>query len=524
MFLRLFVFPSFFSFLSAQTRIEKKNFKKTHHQDCFRAVTGLPVSPYFSAYKMLWLLENVPAVKKAAEEGKLALGTVDSWLIFHLTGGSRGKKEGGSSSSPSASDSDPTFVTDVTNASRTGLMCLGTREWHAGTCAKLGIDPSWLPRIASSAEIYGKVVAPPASSENIAEMVRDKASLYRTCSGEFGFASDPSSSPSSEVISWGCRALAGVPISGCLGDQQAALLGQRCRVGEAKATYGTGAFVLLVTGSSDGSGGKGGGEGAPGPVASSSGLLTTAAYQLGKGAPLFYALEGAVAVAGAGVSWLRDGLGVIESPREVEELARSVETSGGVVLVPAFAGLLAPRWRSDARGVVVGLTSATTRAHLCRAMLDAIGWQTKEVVEAMARDRGSAATARSGESPLSSDSAAEEEKQQPQQQTNPPSSFSAVAAISRLRVDGGASRNDLLMQIQADLLGLPVERPAHGETTSLGAALAAGVGAGIFSAEEAFTVGADDSPAVFLPKAKREDVKKAYAKWNDAVERSYGLA
>ena len=236
-------------------------------QDCFRAVTGLPVSPYFSAYKMLWLLENVPAVKKAAEEGKLALGTVDSWLIFLLTGGSRGKKEGGSSSSPSASDSDPTFVTDVTNASRTGLMCLGTREWHAGTCAKLGIDPSWLPRIASSAEIYGKVVAPPASSENIAEMVRDKASLYRTYSGEFGFASDPSSSPSSEVISWGCRALAGVPISGCLGDQQAALLGQRCRVGEAKATYGTGAFVLLVTGSSDGSGGKGGGEGAPGPVA-----------------------------------------------------------------------------------------------------------------------------------------------------------------------------------------------------------------------------------------------------------------
>ena len=151
MFLRLFVFPSFFSFLSAQTRIEKKNFKKTHHQDCFRAVTGLPVSPYFSAYKMLWLLENVPAVKKAAEEGKLALGTVDSWLIFHLTGGSRGKKEGGSSSSPSASDSDPTFVTDVTNASRTGLMCLGTREWHAGTCAKLGIDPSeelWVVRPA----------------------------------------------------------------------------------------------------------------------------------------------------------------------------------------------------------------------------------------------------------------------------------------------------------------------------------------------------------------------------------------
>ena len=479
---------------------------------------------------MLWLLENVPAVKKAAEEGRLAFGTVDSWLIFHLTGGSsRGSKNN------EASPSDDNFVTDVTNASRTGLMCLRTRSWHAGTCAKLGIDVGWLPRIASSAEIYGTVVAPPASSENISEMVRDKASLYRTCGGESGFAAEDPSDEKSNVVSWGCRALAGVPISGCLGDQQAALLGQRCRVGEAKATYGTGAFVLLVTGSSGNSSGEGGergeeGGGGVGPVPSSSGLLTTAAYQLGRDAPLFFALEGAVAVAGAGVSWLRDGLGIIESPREVEALARSVSDSGGVVLVPAFAGLLAPRWRADARGVIVGLTSATTRAHVARAMLEAIGWQTKEVVEAMARDRSSAAAKRSkgeGAGCPSSDSAAataaanEEEGEK----TNSPSSSCSVAAISRLRVDGGASRNDLLMEVQADLLGLPVERPAHGETTSLGAALAAGVGAGVFSAEEAFTVGtAGNSPAVFLPRAEREDVAKAYAKWNDAVERSYGLA
>lgn len=503
----------FFSLLPTRKNSkEKKTF-----QDCFRAVTGLPVSPYFSAYKMLWLLENVPSVKKAAEEGKLAFGTVDSWLIFHLTGGSSGRgKNEASSSSPSSS---PTFVTDVTNASRTGLMCLRTRTWHAGTCAKLGIEVEWLPRIVSSAETYGKVVAPLTSSENIAEMVRDKASLYRTCSGGEGFAASPScsTSNSSDVVSWGCKALAGVPISGCLGDQQAALLGQRCRVGEAKATYGTGAFVLLVTGSS--SGGESGEDGdEAGPVSSSSGLLTTAAYQLGPQAPLFYALEGAVAVAGAGVSWLRDGLGIIARPQEVEELARSAEGgSDGVVLVPAFAGLLAPRWRADARGVIVGLTSATTKAHLARAMLDAIGWQTKEVVEAMAKDRSEALTRGKARSSSPSGAAATAAE-------TSASSSSSVAAISRLRVDGGASRNDLLMEIQANLLGLPVERPAHGETTSLGAALAAGIGAGVFSAEEAFTVGTGASPAVFLPKAKREDVAKAYEKWNDAVQRSYGLA
>lgn len=256
---------------------------------------------------------------------------------------------------------------------------------------------------------------------------------------------------------------------------------------------------------------------------SSSGLLATAAYQLGPEAPLFYALEGAVAVAGAGVSWLRDGLGIIGRPSEVEALARSasrnegsdehsLDAAGGVVLVPAFAGLLAPRWRSDARGVLVGLTSATTRAHIARAMLDAICWQTKEVVEAMAKDRQNAMMTSSSASTSKGES------------NSPPSSSSAVAAIARLRVDGGASRNDLLMSIQADVLGLPVERPSHGETTSLGAALAAGVGAGCFSAEEAFTVGAGAAPAVFLPRAKKEDVEKAYAKWNDAVERSYGLA
>lgn len=273
-------------------------------------------------------------------------------------------------------------------------------------------------------------------------------------------------------------------------------------------------------------------------MSSSSGLLTTVAYQLGPRAPLFYALEGAVAVAGAGVSWLRDGLGIIERPSDVEALARSVssdengdgsehslDAAGGVVLVPAFAGLLAPRWRADARGVLVGLTSATTRAHVARAMLDAICWQTKEVVEAMAEDRRKAmiAAAAATEATTAAEASKEEKEGKPPSSSSS-SSTSSVAAIARLRVDGGASRNDLLMSIQADVLGLPVERPAHGETTSLGAALAAGVGAGCFSAEEAFTVGAGAAPAVFLPRAKREDIKRAYAKWNDAVERSYGLA
>lgn len=378
-------------------------------RDAFRATTGLPVSPYFSAYKIVWLLENVPAVKAAADAGTLAVGTVDAWLAWRLTGGR-------------------VFQTDVTNASRTGLLDLATLTWHAPTAAALGIDVAWLPTVAPSAGDYGVVAAP--------------------------------------------HPLAGVPIRGVLGDQQAAVVGQRCRPGDAKATYGTGAFVLAVT------------EG-DAPVPSTAGLLTTVAYQLGADAPARYALEGAVAVAGAGVTWLRDGLGIIERPADAETHARSVPDAGGVVFVPAFAGLLAPHWRPDARGALLGVTAATTRAHVCRAVLDAIAWQTRDVLAAAAADG---------------------------------------AVISTLRVDGGAAASDLLMQTQADVARVRVLRPAHGETTSLGAALAAGVGAGLWSAEEAMGVGVDalGGGDAFEPAADGAAVAAGERQWRKAVERACG--
>ena len=237
----------------------------------FQEVTGLPIANYFSVYKLLWALEHVPAVKLAAQEGRLAFGTVDSWLVYNLTGGNA-------------------HVTDVTNASRTGLMELRSGAWHAPTLVSLGVSADWLPAIRSSAELLGHIAS---------------------------------------------GAMAGVPICGCLGDQQAAMLGHRCRTGEAKCTYGTGAFVLLNTGSAR--------------VHSSHGLVSTVAFQLGQSADLQFALEGSIAIAGAGVSWLRDNLGIISSAAEVESLASSVPDTAGVTFVPAFGGLLAPYWRDDAR-------------------------------------------------------------------------------------------------------------------------------------------------------------------------------
>lgn len=382
-------------------------------RDAFRATTGLPVSPYFSAYKIVWLLKHVPDVARAAADGRLAVGTVDAWLVWSLTGGSNGG----------------THATDVTNASRTGLLDVAACEWHAGTAAALGVDTAWLPRVLPSAAAFGTVTTGP---------------------------------------------LAGTPITGVLGDQQAAVVGQRCAPGDAKATYGTGAFVLTVTPGDE-------------PVASAAGLLTTVAYKLGADAPTRYALEGAVAVAGAGVTWLRDGLGIINQPSEAETLARTVPDAGGVVFVPAFAGLLAPHWRPDARGVLVGLTAATTKAHVCRAVLDAIAWQTRDVLAAAAAD--------------------------------------GAPVRGALRVDGGASASDLLMQVQADVARTRVVRPAHGETTSLGAALAAGVGSGLWTADEAMTIGVDaDGDTVFEPAEGGEAAVEAAAeRWRVALERSFGL-
>lgn len=304
---------------------------------------GLPISTYFSATKLLWLIENVAAVRDAIAKDDALFGTIDTWLIWNLT--------------------DKIHVTDASNASRTMLMNLKTLQWDQSTLKDLSIPSSILPKIISNSEVIGKI------------------------SKTWPFA--------------------GIPISGCLGDQHAAMLGQGCRKGEAKSTYGTGAFILLNTGEE--------------PVSSKNGLLTTLAYKLGpKGRP-FYALEGSIAIAGAAVQWLRDGLGIIRKASEIEELAGTVESSGGVYFVPAFNGLFAPWWRDDARGVCVGLTRFTTKAHIARAVLDSMCFQVRDVLESMHKD-----------------------------------TENAHAAEFLLRVDGGAAVNNLLMQTQVRYQSRPV--------------------------------------------------------------------
>jgi glycerol kinase len=313
-----------------------------------------------------WILDHVSGAQARAEAGDLLFGTIDSWLIWNLTGGPQGG----------------VHVTDVTNASRTMLMDLQTLEWSPQVLAALGIPAALLPRIASSSEVYGRAIEP----------------------------------------------LAGVPVAGDLGDQQAALFGQTCfAAGEAKNTYGTGCFMLVNTG--------------PTAVPSASGLLTTLAYQLSGQSPV-YALEGSIAVAGALVRWLRDNLGLIARSDEIEPLARTVADNGGVYIVPAFSGLFAPYWRSEARGVIVGLTAFVNRGHIARAALEATAWQTREVLDAMNHDSG--------------------------------------VDLRALKVDGGMVRDELLMQFQADVLGVPVVRPEVIETTALGAAYAAGLAVGVW--------------------------------------------
>mgnify|MGYP001221287651 FL=1 len=327
----------------------------------FRQRTGLPLATYFAGPKLAWLLEHVNGLRERAERGQVLFGTMESWLIWKLTG---------------------RHVTDVTNASRTLLMDLRTLDWDPEILDVLGVPAAMLPEIRSSAEVYG------------------------TATG----------------------VLAGVPVASALGDQQAALFGQTCfHPGEAKCTYGTGSFLLLNTGNS--------------PVSSSHGLLTTVGYRIGE-QPATYALEGAIAVTGSLVQWLRDNLGLISSAPEVEELARTVEDNGGCYIVPAFSGLFAPHWRSDARGVIAGLTGYVTKGHLARAVLEATAWQTREVVDAMNAD--------------------------------------SDVALRRLRVDGGMTANNLLMQFLADVLDVPVVRPRVSETTCLGAAYAAGLAVGFW--------------------------------------------
>ncbi|KAM6585978.1 hypothetical protein CsatB_012980 [Cannabis sativa] len=387
----------------------------------FVETCGLPISTYFSAVKLLWLLENVETVKKAVENGDALFGTIDSWLIWNLTGGVNGG----------------VHVTDVSNASRTMLMNLKTLEWDKPTLETLGIQAGILPKIVSNSEVIGNI-----------------------------------------TDGWG---ITGVPISGCLGDQHAAMLGQACRKGEAKSTYGTGAFILLNTGEEI--------------IHSKNGLLSTLAYKLGPNSTANYALEGSIAIAGAAVQWLRDSLGVISSASEIEALAKSVETTGGVYFVPAFNGLFAPWWRDDARGVCIGITRFTTKAHIARAVLESMCFQVRDVLESMHKDAGE-----KGET------------------KNEKGEF-------LLRVDGGAAVNDLLMQIQADLLGSPVVRPADIETTALGAAYAAGLAVGVWSEEEIFGSGEKaKTDKNFSPKLDGEVRKKKVESWCKAVTRTFDLA
>ncbi|TKY64586.1 Glycerol kinase [Spatholobus suberectus] len=378
---------------------------------------GLPISTYFSAVKLLWLMENVDAVKEAIKKKDVLFGTIDTWLIWNLTGGVKGGLH----------------VTDVSNASRTMLMNLKTLDWDASILETLKIPAEILPKIVSNAEIIGEI-----------------------------------------GLGW---PIAGVPIAGCLGDQHAAMLGQACRKGEAKSTYGTGAFILLNTGE--------------GIIQSKHGLLSTIAFKLGPQAPTNYALEGSVAIAGAAVQWLRDGLGIISSAPEIEDLALQVESTGGVYFVPAFNGLFAPWWRDDARGVCIGITRFTTKAHIARAVLESMCFQVKDVLDSMHKDSGA------GES----------------------------KAKFLLRVDGGATVNNLLMQTQADLMGTPVFRPADIETTALGAAFAAGLATGIWKEDYIFNTEEKMKNAnVFRPVMAEEVRKKKVDGWCKAVSRTFDLA
>ena len=375
-----------------------------------RERTGLRVATYFSATKLLWLLENVPGLRAAAERGEVLFGTVDTWLIWNLTGGPRGGAH----------------ITDVTNASRTMLMNLTTLDWDDDLLRALDIPRAMLPEIRPSSD--------PAGYGAVA------------CDGY------------------------GWPVCGALGDQQAALVGQTCfAAGEAKNTYGTGSFMLLNTGAR--------------PMPSASGLLTTVAYDLGAGGGRAYALEGSIAVTGAAVQWLRDNLGLIQQAAETAEIAASVPDAGGIYFVPAFSGLYAPHWDMDARGAIVGLTRFTNRAHLVRATLEAICYQTREVLDAMETDSG--------------------------------------IALSTLKVDGGAAANDVLMQLQADILGVPVVRPTVRETTALGAAYAAGLSVGLWPDTDALRANWDVE-RTFAPAWDDARRTAGYHGWARAVDRARG--
>src|SRR4051794_21091804 len=378
--------------------------------DVIRQKAGLPPATYFSAGKVQWILENVDGVREAAEAGDAVFGNTDTWLLWNLTGGT----DGG------------VHITDVTNASRTMLMNLETLDWDDELISFFNIPRQMLPEIRPSSDPnkYGETLA----------------------NGPVGGV---------------------VPLTGDLGDQQAATVGQVCfNPGEAKNTYGTGNFMLLNTGTE--------------LVRSKAGLLSTMCYKFGDEAPV-YALEGSIAVTGSAVQWLRDQLGIISGASETETLARQVEDNGGVYFVPAFSGLFAPYWRSDARGAIVGLSRFNTDAHIARATLESICYQSRDVVEAMAQDSG--------------------------------------VTLDVLKVDGGITANNLCMQIQADVLGVPVSRPVVAETTALGAAYAAGLAVGFWKSTDELRENWNESQR-WQPEWTEQQRNDGHEKWKKAVQRT----
>jgi len=377
--------------------------------DRLRPKTGLPLATYFSGPKIKWILDNVEGARAKAEAGDLLFGNIDTWCIWNLTGGTSGG----------------VHVTDVTNASRTLLFNYTTLDWDPEILGLLGIPKAMLPAVKASSEVYGTAVGD----------------------------------------------LAGIPVAGDLGDQQAALFGQTCfSPGEAKNTYGTGCFMLLNTGTK--------------AVPSKNGLLTTLGYKIGS-QPAVYALEGSIAITGALVQWLRDNLGMIEKSTDIEALAATVEDNGGVYFVPAFSGLFAPYWKNEARGVIAGLTRYVNKGHIARAVLEATAWQTREVLDAMNADSG--------------------------------------VPLTALKVDGGMVFNDLLMQFQSDVLNVPVIRPKVAETTALGAAYAAGLAVGYWAEVEDLRANwAKDK--TWEPKMDAALRDKEYALWKKAVTRTFDWA
>lgn len=376
--------------------------KDAGHEDLFKKKTGLVLDPYFSGTKAKWLLDHVDGARAAANAGKLAFGTIDTWLTWRLTGA---------------------HVTDPSNASRTLLFDLHEGAWGSDLITLLDVPMSTLPEVCDSSQVYGHT--------------RD-----------VGFLPD------------------GIPVAGLIGDQQGALFGQACfSRGMAKCTYGTGAFILLNTGET--------------PTPSTRGMLTTVAWRVG--GTTSYALEGSVFIAGAAVQWLRDGLGIIDNAADIEALAASVPDSGGVVFVPALAGLGAPHWNPDARGIVTGITGGTTKAHLARAALDGIALSIDDVLTAMSGDLGT--------------------------------------PLAELRVDGGAAANNLLMQRQADLLGIPCVRPEVIETTGLGSALLAGLATGVWSSTDDIA-NAWSEQKRFTPAGDTSELERSRAAWRRTIAKA----